>query len=516
MLPITIPNRPFSTEMITGLMLPDGIFEASLGTQQLNAYFANTGAAALAGVDVYVESVSDPGIRVSPQTYTIGSLNGGASVLYNWAIDVSAATPGKHYVSFVARSAAGMSRIIQRIFVTRINFNSATKTFSVETPEGVMNVAINEVLTSGDPGCGCKGGNKDLADRYLRLYDAKNPVQSALKILKYLTMDDIKNCPPQTILLKKASVSLSPVPAYTGQYGDLPYQDPWWKTLLAILAVILFITAFVVAAVFGVVAVGYVTGGIGAVATIACCSVPFFVALGAAAASIGSAVIAGAADVRDPFRRGQDNTLPGAGETTVGENLNIEFSYPEPLVLGTPYAVGAKWDYHRITMDAASNQKEYAYSVDEVNSNIHTLSKYVITCPNVVRVYREEPFIIKGEFFSGQDKIMRGGQLFVKCFLVGPDSGNNVISFLMQDSGIYPDSEAGDGIYTGIYRFSEKQKGLWKIYVIAQDINNAQPDMTPDEAAQIIGGMVLTGQLTITFDGGTCKHVPDGDVNVIG
>ena len=83
MLPITIANRPFSTELLTGLMLPDGIFEASLGVQQLNAYFSNTGGAPLAAVDVYVESVSDPGIVVTPVTYTIGSLNGGATLLYN-------------------------------------------------------------------------------------------------------------------------------------------------------------------------------------------------------------------------------------------------------------------------------------------------------------------------------------------------------------------------------------------------------------------------------------------------
>jgi hypothetical protein len=39
--------------------------------------------------------------------------------------------------------------------------------------------------------------------------------------------------------------------------------------------------------------------------------------------------------------------------------------------------------------------------------------------------------------------------------------------------------------------------------------------MTPDQAAQIIGGMVLTHQLSITFEGGTCPLVPDGHVHVV-
>jgi hypothetical protein len=51
--------------------------------------------------------------------------------------------------------------------------------------------------------------------------------------------------------------------------------------------------------------------------------------------------------------------------------------------------------------------------------------------------------------------------------------------------------------------------------LIAQDFNTAQPNMDPDEAAQIIGGMVLTHQLTINLGGGTCPLVPDGHVNVI-
>jgi hypothetical protein len=85
----------------------------------------------------------------------------------------------------------------------------------------------------------------------------------------------------------------------------------------------------------------------------------------------------------------------------------------------------------------------------------------------------------------------------------------------MQDDGIYPDDNANDGVFTGMYYFSPQDRGLWKIYVIAQDINTAQPGLSPEQAATIIGGMVLTDQLTISFSGGTCSFVPNGEVNVI-
>ena len=56
---------------------------------------------------------------------------------------------------------------------------------------------------------------------------------------------------------------------------------------------------------------------------------------------------------------------------------------------------------------------------------------------------------------------------------------------------------------------------MWTYYVLAQDINNAQPDLKPEDAAQIIGGMLLTNQLTLSFDQDTCQFVPDGHVTVI-
>lgn len=134
----------------------------------------------------------------------------------------------------------------------------------------------------------------------------------------------------------------------------------------------------------------------------------------------------------------------------------------------------------------------------------------------MVRSYQREPFIVKAKFTGPDGKLYTGGALFVQCFLIGPVW--QLRTFLLEDNGAggrFGDATANDGVYTGGWQFTVDDRGLWTFLVIAQDVNDATPDMTPDQAAQIIGGMVLTHQLSITFEGGTCPLVPDGHVHVV-
>ena len=513
MIPIDIINRPFSSDFITGLMLPDGIFEAALGRQQLNAHFTNRGNSTLSALKIYAESTSNPGIVIKPATHYVASLAGGASSLNTWEVDVSNAPAGKHNVSFIVETQAGRKRIIQRIFVTRVNFNPVDKTFSIEVPEGVMTVSFQELFTSKDSGgCGCKGSNL----RH-KIDASKDPITEVLRLLKTLDMNDLKDCVPQAFLMKKFKATVVYNPPFAGQYGDLPYQDPWWKVLCAVLAAICFIIAFAIAAVAsGGVTVAATAGAVAVSAAVSCCTAAFWGTFWFGIASAGGWIAAGA-DARDPFRKGQDNTLPGDGELTVSETLDCEIGYLEPIVPGTPYAIGAKWDYTRTTRDSAAVERNYTHSANEVNNNVHVLSRYEVESPDVVKVYqqKEKPFVVKARFFGKDEKPMKGSELFVKCFLQRK-SDNKVITFLLQDDGNNADEQANDGVYTGTYLFDAADDGYWKIIVAAQDVNYADANMAPDEAAQIIGGMLLTNQLVINYEGGTCPLVPDGELHVIG
>src|SRR6202040_1272817 len=110
----------------------------------------------------------------------------------------------------------------------------------------------------------------------------------------------------------------------------------------------------------------------GLTVTAACCVTPaaeaLFTALIASAGASG--IAAGWSDVRDPFRRGQDNTVPAAGELTTAEHVDMSISYPEPVALGKPFAVGAKWKYTRMTTGSS-----YSFSVSETHNNVHVLSR---------------------------------------------------------------------------------------------------------------------------------------------
>jgi hypothetical protein len=131
--------------------------------------------------------------------------------------------------------------------------------------------------------------------------------------------------------------------------------------------------------------------------------------------AFGSGTLAGLTDVRDPFRRGQDNTTPASGELTVSEQLHVVLGYPEPVVLGRPYAVHAKWEYTRLTNAGT----RYNFSVSETNRNVHVLTRYEVEAPDVIHSYRREPFVVKGRFFDADDKQMKADQLFVRCILQG-------------------------------------------------------------------------------------------------
>jgi len=491
-------------------MLPDGIFVSTLGMQGINAHFRNKGGSASDQARVYLESVDDPGIVVTPVTYPVNPLSPGASELFTWQANFSGASPGKHLISFIVQTSAASKRLFARIFVASVQFDPATKTFTGIVPEGQLAVQFVDLVGTTQPcGCDCdspstpihEGVTTMLAREFVRATkDGKSPA-----------------CGP--FLPHQLVVNLVPDAPYTGQYGDLPFGDPWWKLVLCLIALILAAAAAVVQGLSGSgdLTVSGGTSGGGEDGTKDCCGIrasgggtsPVAAGLLAAAAAVATA--AGLSDVRDPFRRGQDHTNTHSGVLTTSENLKAKLIYLESVQLGKPFAIGAQWTYTRSTTAG-----DLTYTVDETQNNVHVLSSYEITAPDVVRSYKREPFIVQAQFLASDGTLFKGAELFVQCFLTGPNGRFD--KFVLQDNGAggrFGDAVALDGVYTGGYQFTVDDRGMWTFLVIAQDVNNANPDMTPDQAAQIIGGMVLTHQLTISFEGGTCPLVPDGHVNVI-
>ena len=337
MVDFDIANRPFATHPMTGLMMPDGIFDTALGVQELHAQLRNTTAGAFAGTKVYMESVSDPNIITFPDTHDLSGLASNAIRTLSWRVDMTNAEPGEHYVSFVSTGPTGITRVIKKIFVTQTTFDPSTGTFNVDVPQGRLNVEFVSLFAPAEP---CSSVRLPLdrprAQRVAR--SLRDDRVSFLDLARELYSEhraDFVFCPPG-YLPKRVRLTLTPTPAYAGQYGTLPFEDPFWKALLCILGVVLLAATAIVEAVWGT---GSVTATTGSANDRNCCNtqaegggtneVAAILAGGAAAAFTA----AGLSDARDPMRRGQDHTPPASGEITVGETLNFELIPRDPVAL---------------------------------------------------------------------------------------------------------------------------------------------------------------------------------------
>jgi hypothetical protein len=307
-------------------------------------------------------------------------------------------------------------------------------------------------------------------------------------------------------------MAVTPNPAYDGQFGALPFEDPWRKVLDWIVAAVAAIVAIIAAA------TGHGTAGFGASGTfeetdpsVSCCSPDpgtthdvtghdTVAGIASIIATVGVAV--GLADAKDPWRRGQEATPPGAGELTTGESVHAKFGYAAPPQAGTPFAVEVAWEYARTT-----SASSYAHSVAETVTNEHLLDHVKVDAPAQVTSLEDE-FIIRARFLRDARKAYAGPDLYAYALLLAP--GGTGFFLPLFDDGTRADERANDGDYTGrfdlvrAYRrlLSDQQEvnGIWRVFVYAQDIKAAASGIEPTEAAAYIGGFPIASATKLSFD----------------
>jgi len=224
---------------------------------------------------------------------------------------------------------------------------------------------------------------------------------------------------------------------------------------------------------------------------------------GVASAIATVAAAVGMSDDADPWWRGQEATPPAKGELTVAEAVNVAFDYPGGAPnAGVPYPVHVKWEYQRITTGST-----YTHSVEETQKNIHVNGGVEVEVPSVHHAFAE-PLVIKSRFKREDGNLFAGEDLYAFSLLRSPDDMYFLVD--LADDGIDYDQQPNDGTYTGsihleeAYKLLLKQKlkleGLWRVYVFAQDVNDATPDMLPQIGAKRIGGFMVASGLQITFD----------------
>lgn len=488
--PIEILSRPFAIEPITNIMLPDGIFDNAIYNLQIAAHFTNMSGTAINNVNLYLESIGDPGIIPVAQTYFFDIIPADASVLVRWDANFKFATPGKRLVSFVAEAEGfTLVRSIQQIFVSETRFDSATNSYTCTVEEGTLNVSnIKGHLPAKAWGKGWGGKNCQCPPLVGPTMPTGPTVPTGLTMV------------------------WTPNPSYLGVHGDVPFADPWWKVLAVIVAIIAAVVAIVAAAAGSGAAKFSVGGSVEETnPSVNCCSLkgasggmPEYTVAGVASAIASGAIAVACADFADPFFRGQEATPPASGEITVGEQVVANWILAEAPNAGIPYSTKISWTYQRFTTGAT-----YSHSVTETQVNIHVGGNAEIDTPATVKFLDDHGLMwVRAKFYKTSSVLFKGTDLY--SFVLFQAPGGLFFVQPLTDDGLGFDPAANDGIYAGslnlnqAYRLlldkNEDVYGVWRVFVFAQNVNLTKPGTPPQIAAQHIGGFFVASAITITFD----------------
>lgn len=294
---LEIPHRPYAVRTTDLVQMPDGIFETALGTYYmavrvinrwglpftgdhvLNIAPATRAALAAGGIHV-VDAWSQAELAALGQAQrgtgmVLGSLSPGSARTVYFKVNVLAAAPRKHDVEFVVHNVNGMldgnhpaRRVRRQIFVSRTVVDMNTGDLVAEVQEGTLRFKLREIAIDRRNGRKarkrCRPGKRRKGEKQVRdrlrhvlqgLLDGR-PVDPCViqEILACYCShgpgdadphdptrpSDGRYCyDPFFAFPTKFTYTITPRTPFAGQYGPLPFEDPWWKVLLLIIAAVL-------------------------------------------------------------------------------------------------------------------------------------------------------------------------------------------------------------------------------------------------------------------------------------
>ncbi len=289
---IRVPIRPFALRIDDMQMMPDGIFDTSLGTYYMGVRVENTwgsdfaagthwigitaaSRAALAAAGIVILDVWTPGeLESLGQTLNPGGNHVVLPALARhqqhtvyFKLDCSRAKARKYLIEFdcveasMLNPASPRRRATANIFVSQSAFDPATGRLNVTCPEGRLSLRITRFAA---PVAYVLRKRKRVGRRPPASKECRDAIQKLRELLASCQEIDCAElrrlfacvcegqgcenragpfCYPDIPLWPmEFEYTVEGVP-FTGTTGPIPFQDPWWKVLLAIIAIILSIAA---------------------------------------------------------------------------------------------------------------------------------------------------------------------------------------------------------------------------------------------------------------------------------
>jgi hypothetical protein len=422
-----MPNRPFAIGPEMFFPRPDGIFDVTVDEQTIGVFLLNEGTQPI--LDVMAKASFDPSsnIVLTDSVETFGTLEPGIPVLGFFRAQFGGSFPGKHLLTLNVCGDSFNQTIARNLFVVRSEDDpNDDKTYTVYTDIGKITTEVY----------GYYGGKS---------YGSCAAPTSFKWTLEYYE-------------------------PFEGQFSDLPFDRALWKVAGACCLI-----------------AGGITAAVGGVASL--CGAEWgdeVATIGGGVAAVGTGAVA--LDEKDPFRRGQENTVPRSDEVTIREEVELTATMTEEPLVGTPYSANVSWIYTRTT-----NVTTYVYEVNETVNNIHyTTSRHLDI--NHTEIVSGQWLIITAQA-SGPALINSNNGYFVaNLYTTNEDEFKEIIrSFILRDDGHGSDLIAGDGIYTGETTTNGlPQDTAIDVFVYGFDMNNASESDDPLIAAQEIGGMLIS------------------------
>lgn len=290
---IEVPIRPYAVRTDNFQMMPDGIFESFLGRYYMGVRVKNTWAydfpadqlldisqqsrSILASQGIQVidswdgRELESLGQRMSGRRVVLGPLKLFESKTVYFKVDCANAQARKHSVEFECLRPASPDpanpdrKAAKKIYVSKSYYDDVTKEMVAECPQGKLRMKLRKVLIDGKSAKRAmkrvtRGRPKppvtiDELRRILETLESGKRIDLCriLKILQcYCECRDVFDRRPGSrgryefddfFLWPLEFTYTVETPPYGGKYSPLPFDDPWWKIFLLILALILWIAA---------------------------------------------------------------------------------------------------------------------------------------------------------------------------------------------------------------------------------------------------------------------------------